>query len=145
MCCLENANKWDASTIKLKITTIQHSWKAFQWRKTVLSFDTTLVVVCKVELLWSFEVQGGVGRREVPASNCTLKIENLKTLFYLVLLRKITFVRMTEFIIINKQCPHTFYFIEARNFLVGEQVFEPQNLYTHARTHKQKYCLEGAS
>jgi len=79
-CREENANKRDASTRKLKITTIQHSWTLFQWRKNVLSFDMTLVVMCKVELLWSFEVQVGVGRWEVRASTCTLKIENLKTL-----------------------------------------------------------------
>jgi len=54
-----------------------------------------------------------------------------------VLLREITFVGMTEFIIFNKPCAHIFDFIKARNFLVGKKVFEPQNLYTHthARTH----------
>jgi len=54
---------------------------------------------------------------------------------------------MTEFIIINKPSPHVFDFIKARNFLVGRQVFEPQNLHTdkHAGARAQKFCLEGGS
>lgn len=36
-----------------------------------------------------------------------------------MLLREITFVGMTEFVIINKLSPRVFDLIKARNFLVG--------------------------
>jgi hypothetical protein len=60
------------------------------------------MLMCNVELFWSFKAQVDVGRQEVPASTSTLKTENVKTLLqYLVLLREITFVGMTQFVVIN--------------------------------------------